>query len=89
MKVSKLIGAVVVKKEAVPGGWVHNSCSTRVVPSWVKNPFLSIERCFSGVKAGLSDARPEHRAEAEGRVGAEISTIHIGIRRVGAVVYPV
>lgn len=89
MEVSKFPGTVVVKKEAVPGLWVHDSCGTRVVPSGVKHPLLAVEGCLSGVTPGMSHTRPQHRAKAEGRVGAEISTIHIGIQRVGVVVYPV
>ena len=86
---SKLIGSVVVKKEAMPGLWVHDSFSTRVVASWVKHPLLAVECCLSGVMPGMNDTRPQYSAETEGRVGAEISTIHIGIQRVGVVVYPV
>lgn len=84
---SEFIGTVVVKEKPVLRLWVHNSCGTRVVPLRIKHPLLAIERSLSGMKTGMGDSRPQHSAEAEGRVGAEISTIHIGIRRVGAVVY--
>lgn len=89
MEVSKLIGTVVVKKEPVPSLWVHDPFCARVVPGWVKHPLLPVECCLSGVPPGMNDTRPQYSAESEGRVGAEISTIHIGIQRVGVVVYPV
>ena len=87
MKVPKFIGPMVMKKEAVARRGIHDSPCAWVVSLWVKHTGLPIERNLSGVKPGVCEAWTQYGTEAEGRVGTEISTIHIGIRRVGAVVY--